>query len=665
MNSHFSFTVRIAIMFFASVLSLLLVSGFTSSSDAAPIPSDQSNVTNDMVTPASNSTTGGSGGNELDHSSSNTTGDDRLNNAIESVGNTNSLIEDTLEPVVASLELVADKTIRISWQPTLGAQYYRVLEKSDGLSSFVRVSEDLKSTTQIYDHRVALYKKVNARYIVQACKADSCVNSEELIMSGSIVNAIGYFKASNAEKRDIFGFAVSLNAGGTVMAISAPEEQSAAAGVNGNQNDNSAKRAGAVYVFKRSNDQWQQQAYLKPSNPDQSASFGNAISLNADGDMLAIGSYEESSAATGINGNQNDYSDTVLPFGAVYVFTNNDGNWQQRDYIKASNTGLGDLFGSDVVLSEDGNTMVVSASGESSGATGVNGDEGDNYTIYSGAVYVFVNVNGIWKQEAYLKASNTDEFDAFGRALGLSADGNTLAVGAIGESSAATGVNGNQSNNNAPGAGAVYIFERINGNWQQRSYLKASNTDAEDLFGDAVSLSADGKILVVGASGESSAASEINGDQNDNSSIASGAAYVFVKSDGSWQQQAYIKGSHVDDTRFFGSSVSLSGNGSTLVVSEGTHDRALPGNSAYTLDASLRSYGAVYVFKHSDGSWRQLDILRAINPDKFDEFGYSVSLSKDGGTLAVGAPYENNLATGVNGNQNGGSLESSGAAYLY
>ena len=665
MNSHFSIMVRIAIMFFASVLSLLLVSGCANASDAAPIPSDQSNVTNDMVTPANNSATGGSGDNELDNSASNTTGDDRLNNAIESVGNTNPLVEDALEPVVASLELIADKTIRISWQPTPDAQYYRVLEKSDGLSGFAQVSEDLKSTTQIYDHRVALYKKVNARYIVQACKADSCVNSEQLIMSGSIANAIGYLKASNADKRDSFGFSVSLNADGTVMAIGAPDEQSAASGVNGNQNDNSAKRAGAVYVFMRSNDQWQQQAYLKPSNSDQSASFGNAISLNADGDVLAIGSYEESSAATGINGNQHDYSDTVLPFGAVYVFTNNDGNWQQRDYIKASNTGLGDLFGRDVILSEDGNTMVVSASGESSGATGVNGDEGDNYIISAGAVYVFVSVDGNWQQEAYLKASNTDEFDSFGGSLGLSADGNTLAVGAIGESSAATGVNGNQSNNSAPGAGAVYIFERINGNWQQRSYLKASNTDAEDLFGDAVSLSADGKTLVVGASGESSAASEINGDQSDNSSTASGAAYVFVKSNGNWQQQAYIKAGHVDDTKYFGNAVSLSGNGSTLVVSEGTHDRVLPGNSAYTLDASSRSYGAVYVFTRSDGNWRQLDFLRAIHPDKFDEFGYSLSLSKDGNTVVVGAPYENNLATGVNGNQNGGLLDFSGAAFLY
>src|SRR5687768_10942804 len=76
-------------------------------------------------------------------------------------------------------------------------------------------------------------------------------------------------------------------------------------------------------------------------------------------------------------------------------------------------------------------------------------------------------------QEAYLKASNTDAFDIFGNAVSVSGD--TVAVGAPFEASNATGVNGNQGNNSADSAGAVYIFVRSETGWAQQAYLKASN----------------------------------------------------------------------------------------------------------------------------------------------------------------------------------------------
>src|SRR5690606_34393161 len=74
-------------------------------------------------------------------------------------------------------------------------------------------------------------------------------------------------------------------------------------------------------------------------------------------------------------------------------------------YIKASNTGEGDQFGSSVSLS--GDTLAVGASSEASAVTGVGGDQADNSASYSGAVYVFKRTDGVWAQEAYLKASNT------------------------------------------------------------------------------------------------------------------------------------------------------------------------------------------------------------------------------------------------------------------
>lgn len=127
-------------------------------------------------------------------------------------------------------------------------------------------------------------------------------------------------------------------------------------------------------------------------------------------------------------------------------------------YGKASNTGANDRFGTALALSTDGSTLAVGAVFEDSNATGVNGNQGNNSTSRSGAVYIFTRSGSAWSQQAYVKASNTGAGDQFGFALALSADGNTLAVGATEEDSNATGVGGNQVGNSALSSGAVYLY---------------------------------------------------------------------------------------------------------------------------------------------------------------------------------------------------------------
>ena len=122
-------------------------------------------------------------------------------------------------------------------------------------------------------------------------------------------------------------------------------------------------------------------------------------------------------------------------------------------------------------MSADGNTLAVGALFEDSAATGINGDESDNSALSSGAVYVFARQGNVWQQQAYLKASNAGEGDRFGAALSLSADGNTLAVGAIEEASAAVGINNEQNDDSADYAGAAYVFVRSGSLWQQEAYL--------------------------------------------------------------------------------------------------------------------------------------------------------------------------------------------------
>ena len=111
--------------------------------------------------------------------------------------------------------------------------------------------------------------------------------------------------------------------------------------------------------------------------------------------------------------------------------------------------------------------------------------------------------------------------------VSLSGDGNILAVGAIGESSAAVGIGGNQADNSAADAGAVYVYTRSGTAWMQRAYVKASNTGAGDHFGTSAALSSDGTTLAVGATGEDSSVTGINGNQADNSAPGAGAVYVL------------------------------------------------------------------------------------------------------------------------------------------
>jgi hypothetical protein len=93
---------------------------------------------------------------------------------------------------------------------------------------------------------------------------------------------------------------------------------------------------------------------------------------------------------------------------------------------------------------------------ESNSATGIDGNPTGGGASASGAAYVFARVGTTWAQRAYLKASNTGQNDLFGYAV--AASGDLLVVGAQQESSSATSFDGDQNNNNADKAGAVYLF---------------------------------------------------------------------------------------------------------------------------------------------------------------------------------------------------------------
>ena len=315
----------------------------------------------------------------------------------------------------------------------------------------------------------------------------------------------------------------------------------------------------------------------------------------------------------------------------------------QQAYLKASNTGAGDNFGVAIAISSDGNTLAVSAYMEASAAVGVDGLQTDNTKAASGAVYVFTRAGTTWTQEAYLKASNTDAADQFGRSLALSADGNTLAVGADGEASGLTGIDPVQTGNGAAAAGAVYVFARQGTTWAQTTYIKASNTGAADHFGYAVALSGDGKTLASGAVLEDSSSVGINSVPNELAANA-GAVYVFVLGATTWSQQAYIKASNPTAGDRFGNTLALSSDGSTLAVASPLEDSAATGINGNQSNDLAVDAGAAYVFSRTGVTWTQQAYVKASNTETLDSFGQSIALSDDGNTLAVGTSNDDSAS---------------------
>lgn len=450
-----------------------------------------------------------------------------------------------------------------------------------------------------------------------------------------------YLKASNTQTRDYFGWAVALD--GNTLAVSAYAEDSASPGVNGDQEAYGANQSGAVYVFTFDGKTWAQQAYVKASNPGLEDYFGWSLALS--GDTLVVGCPRERSA----NGDQEDNS--AAGAGAVYVFTRDAGVWSQQAYLKASNIDALDYFGASVDV--DGDTLVVGAYEEDGSATGVNGVV-NNSTANAGAAYVFTRSGGIWSQQAYLKASNTGEGDKFGDPVAISGD--TIVVGTPTEDSSATGVNGNQGNNSAADAGAVYVFTRSGETWSQQAYLKASNTDPGDLFGYSVAV--EGDNVLVGARYEDSRGA----DESNNQFTNSGAAYLFARSGDAWAQQAYLKASNAQNSDRFGHKVAISGD--MLLVSASGEASNATGVDGNQLNNSIPNAGAVYVFDHREGVWSQKAYLKQFPSGQGqDNFGSALAIS--GATVLVGAYTENSNATGVDGDQMNILAPDAGAAYTY
>ncbi|MBT8422960.1 MAG: FG-GAP repeat protein, partial [Gammaproteobacteria bacterium] len=416
--------------------------------------------------------------------------------------------------------------------------------------------------------------------------------------------------------------------------------------------------AGSTSIFALDDDGvWQQEALIKASNIGETDAFGVDVAISDDGNTIVVAANSEDSNVVGAqngaaidNGGDND---DEVNSGAAYILTRDDTGtepvWNEVAFLKPQNTDGddtpddesldGDQFGSVVAISGDGLTVAVSSFGEDSNAMGIDGDGADNSAENSGAVYVFRNMGGTWMQEAYVKPSNTDLNDAFGSSLALSDDGNRLVVGAIRESSSASGVGGDAFNNGSTNSGAAYVFERSGSAWSEQAYLKASSPDARDEFGFSVALNGAGDLLVVGAPQEDSRTRIINGSQTNDEGVDRnlGAAYVFEESGGTWAQTAYLKAANADPVDEFGTVIAVAENGAeTRVIVSSIREGGVQSgiNPSDDLDSFIGS-GAAYLFIRDGSGWRQQSYIKAPNNAPGILFGWDVDFADSGDRLAI------------------------------
>ncbi|NMB68048.1 MAG: hypothetical protein GYA20_04730 [Chloroflexi bacterium] len=183
------------------------------------------------------------------------------------------------------------------------------------------------------------------------------------------------------------------------------------------------------------------------------------------------------------------------------------------------------------------------------------------------------------------------------------------------------------------GPGKVYAFIKDGSIWSFQQQLPTPPMPDADLFGFSVALSADGNTALVGAQGGTGPAE----------TQVPGAAYVFIRKNGTWEQQAILTAADREVGDHFGISVALSDDGNTALV------------GAYVDDVGANlNQGSVYIFKRSGVSWNQQAQLTASDGAAEDYFGRSVSLAADGATALIGADFKR---IGENNRQ--------GAAYVF
>jgi hypothetical protein len=295
--------------------------------------------------------------------------------------------------------------------------------------------------------------------------------------------AQGTLEPSSPNSRpDLFGYRVAVS--GETAVIGAPDESNTGLG------------GGAVYAFDRANGAWAMTQRVQPIMPIIPSAFGFAVTI--EGDTLIVGAPQDATVARAA--------------GSAYVFARSGGMWHEIKHLQEPQPIEQATFGLAVAIL--GPKLLVSAAAL---------DLLQRPTP-PGEVYFYELVAGDWKQREVYMGPDPFSVDLFGGAVALT--NSTFLFGGNGDSSASRGPNGDPKSRDSWRSGAAYVFgEQRDHTWAMSAYLKASNADRDDAFGQAVAIT--DEMIVVGAPSESSDSKGLGGNPSSNAAANSGAVYVY------------------------------------------------------------------------------------------------------------------------------------------
>ena len=347
-------------------------------------------------------------------------------------------------------------------------------------------------------------------------------------------------------------------------------------------NDDRGSNAGKAYIWRYTDNQWQLEAHISSSDAEQYDYFGCAVDIS--GNIAVVGAY----------GNDDNLSQS----GSAYVFRYNKSSWIEESKIVASDGYLNDNFGNSVAVSAS--YIIIGANGDddlgsNSGSayiytynsnseqwkeqTKLQASDGESYDNFacsvdisgdyaivgadcdddhgskSGAAYIFKRELDSWTQLTKLTPNDGSKYDRFGYDVAIS--DHYAVIGAFEDDS-----KGSKS-------GSAYVYENIDGIWQQVAKLIPSDGTREDFFGWSVAIS--GKNIIVGAYGD------------DDSGSLSGSAYIFQRIQETWTEMKKITASDGNSNDYFAYSVAISGH-YALIGAYGDDDYGSQSGAVYVYD---------------------------------------------------------------------------------
>lgn len=311
------------------------------------------------------------------------------------------------------------------------------------------------------------------------------------------------------------------------------------------------------------------EATLLAAGAAMSDTFGNSVAISDDGTRALVGALGDDTAGG-------------TDWGSARVFVRSGSSWIEEATLVGEPS-----FGSSVALSADGTRALVGAFGN------------------AGSASVFLRTGTSWAEEAVLRASGGVVGDYFGIGVDLTPDGTRAVVGAF-----------RDDVGSATDAGSARVFVRTGTTWVEEGTLTAPGGAANDYFGRAVALSADGSRVIVGAEGDDTAGGS-----------SAGSSHVFVRTGSTWAHEAMLVAPDGATNDELGYSVALSADASRALVGARQHDA--PG--------AVDGAGSARMFVRTGSTWTQEAALYASDPGASDFLGHAVALSADGSRALVGA----------------------------